>query len=109
LLEAAHVSGTFVVKDGFFPHLVLSPGSAALYAASFSGRLALANSRISFGGTKLETANGIYTLSGTASLAGTLNLKMTSEGASGYMISGTVAKTQVSPIPNPPTRASLKP
>ena len=109
LLASGHLNGTFLVKNGVFPHLVLSPGSPALHAASFSGKIALENGRISFAGAKLETTNGLYTLGGTASLDGALNLKMTSEGASGYAISGTVEKTAVSPVSNPPTRASLKP
>jgi hypothetical protein len=60
-----------------------------------------------FDDAKLDTAHGVYILSGTASLTGDLNLKMAVEGTSGFLVSGTVVETRVSA--NPTTAASLKP
>jgi hypothetical protein len=48
-------------------------------------------------------------LSGTASLDGSLNLKMASEGTAGYDLSGTLMRTRVSQTTPVSTRASLKP
>jgi hypothetical protein len=75
----------------------------------FSGQLVLREGTFSLDDTELVSDSGVFNVSGTASLAGDLNLKMTGENSSGYNVSGTLDQTRVSPITNPPTQAALKP
>jgi hypothetical protein len=109
LLNAANLNANFTMKDGVFPHVVLTDGAEPLRASVFSGQLALQQGNFSLEDTELITADGVFNLSGTASLAGDLDLKMTSENSTGYNLSGTLDQTRVSPITNPPTQAALKP
>jgi uncharacterized protein involved in outer membrane biogenesis len=107
LLDSAELTAQFNVSGGTFLHIVLTRDSSPLRAEDFSGSLRLSDRVISFHDAKLTNANEVYTVSGTASFAGALNLKAVTEAAGGYVISGTFAKTRVSAIPN--AEASLKP
>ena len=107
LLDSADLTAQFSVNGGSFPHIVLTRESGPLRAEGFSGKLRLNQRTFSFQEAKLATGNEVYTVSGTASFAGALNLKVVTETAGGYVISGTFAKTRVSAIPN--AEASLKP
>jgi hypothetical protein len=109
LLKEAELDAKFTVKDGDFPHVMLSASSEPLHASEFSGRLALHDGNFSLDNTELVTDSGVFNISGTATLAGDLNLKMSRENSTGYNISGTLDQTRVSPIPSPPTQAALKP
>ena len=107
LLDSADLTAQFDVSGGMFPHIVLTRESGPLRAENFSGALHLRDRTISFRDAKLTTASEVYTVSGTASFGGSLNLRAVTEAAGGYVISGTFAKTRVSAIPN--AEASLKP
>lgn len=109
LLDSADLSATFTIKDSNFPHIVLTSTSAPLHASMFSGTVFLRDGNFSFQDTKLDTATGVYKVSGTASLTGALNLKMNGETANGYSLSGTLVKTRVSQITPSATQALLKP
>jgi AsmA family/AsmA-like C-terminal region len=109
LLDAAELNASFNIRDGTFPHLVLAENAEPLSATAFSGQLALHQGNFSLEDTELVTADGVFNVSGTASLAGALDLKMTRENSTGYKVSGTLDQTRVSPITNPPTQAALKP
>jgi AsmA-like protein len=107
LLDAAEINSEFSLSDSRFPHIVLVRESSPLRAETFAGNLQLQDGVFSFQKTKLATADEVYTVSGTASLAGALNLKAMSENANGFSVTGTLLKTRVSPISA--TEASLKP
>lgn len=109
LLGSAELSSTFKIEDGVFPHVILPEAGEPLRASLFSGSLVLNNGDISFEDAKLQSDSGVYSIGGTASLTGALNLRMTAESSSGYSLSGTLAETRVSPITTPPTQAELKP
>ena len=109
LLQAAELHATFTIEDGVFPHVVLVDGSEPLHANSFSGAIVLKDSSLSFQDAKLDSGSGVFTVSGSASLAGTMNVKLTGESSTGYNLSGTLAETRVSAITSPSTRAALKP
>jgi hypothetical protein len=109
LLDAAELNASFNIKDGVFPHVVLTENAEPLSASAFSGQLALQQGNFSLDDTELVTTDGVFNVSGTASLAGALDLKMTRENSTGYNVSGTLDQTRVSPITNPPTQAALKP
>ncbi|HKW16851.1 MAG TPA: AsmA family protein [Terriglobales bacterium] len=109
LLNSAELKSEFHIAEGVFPHVVLAEGDEPLRAPVFSGDLLLHEGAFSFAKTELKNDDGVYALSGTVSLAGALNLKMTSENSSGYNIAGTLNQTRVSALPNPATQAELKP
>lgn len=109
LPASANLTGSFVVHDGSFPHITLTGRPGALSASNFSGKILLRNGQFSFPDAKLETPAGVYRVNGTVSLTGGLNLKMTSEGASGFTLSGTLLKTHVSAVPITAAQAALKP
>ncbi|HZP16453.1 MAG TPA: AsmA family protein [Terriglobales bacterium] len=107
LLGSANLSAAFEITDSVFPHVVLSDGSGPLRSSSFSGTLRLREGQFSFQDAKLESGAGVYRLSGTALLDGTLDLRIASGTASRYQLSGTLFKTHVSVVPT--AQASLQP
>jgi len=107
LLNSADLNAEFRISGGRFAHIVFTHESGPLRASDFSGTLHLADQAISFQEAKLTSGREVYTVSGTASLGGALNLKAVNDNAVGYSIGGTFLKTRVSAIPN--TEASLKP
>jgi hypothetical protein len=108
LLKQAEIDAQFSVKDGAFPHVLLSENAEPLHTSLFSGRLAFREGTFWLDDTELVSAGGVFNVSGTASLAGDLNFKMTSENSGGYNVSGTLDQTRVSPITNPATQAALR-
>jgi uncharacterized protein involved in outer membrane biogenesis len=109
LLDSANLTGNFAVRDGSFPHIALTNQSGALHASNFSGKITFQKGQFSFPDAKLESPSGVYKVSGTVSLAGGMNLKMTSESSPGFSLSGTLLKTRVTAIPLTAAQASLKP
>jgi len=108
LFASIDLTSSFAIEDARFPHVVLTSQGGPLQVKAFSGKLALRDGTFSFQDAKLDGPEGIYTVSGTASLAGALKLKMVSEGTSGYDLSGTLTRTRVSQLATA-TRASLQP
>lgn len=109
LIDSADVRATFAVEDGDLPHVVLTSESGPLQMNQFRGLLLLKKRRFSLNDAKLTTPSGVFTVSGTASLAGDLNFKLSAENAPSYSVSGSLLKMNVSAIPPSPTQASLKP
>jgi hypothetical protein len=109
LLSSANLTGDFVVRDASFPHVALTSQSGVLHASNFSGKILLHGGQFSFSDAKLESPGGVYKVSGTVSLTGGMNLKMTGESTPGFSLSGTLLKTRVSAIPITAAQASLKP
>jgi hypothetical protein len=109
VVDAAELDGSFKIQDGTFPHIVLRAGADPLHASWFSGQVNLRGGQLFFRNAELVSSRGVFTVSGTASLAGALKLTMTGENSSGYALSGTLDETRIRPIPGPPTQAALKP
>lgn len=109
LIASLDLDASFAVRDGRFPRIALTSKSGALRVKSFEGKMAFKNGDFSFEDAKLSAPEGIYTVSGTASLGGVLKLKMMNEGASGYDVSGTLTQTRISQLATTSARASLKP
>ena len=109
LLKQSELDANFSIKDGEFPHVLLTENAEPLHSSVFSGQLLFRDGTFSLENTELVSESGVFNVSGTASLAGDLDLKMTSENSGGYNVSGTLEQTRVSPITNPPTQAALKP
>jgi len=108
-VETAQLQANFTLKNAFFPHVVLNENGNGLRAVTFVGNLGYRQGNFSFDDAELDSTGGVFKVSGKASISGELNLKMISESSGGYTVSGSLAETRVSPIPNPPTQAALKP
>ncbi|HEV2402375.1 MAG TPA: AsmA family protein [Candidatus Sulfotelmatobacter sp.] len=99
-------SGTLQVemRDGVLPHVLIGDDPAALRVTRLSGTGQLASGKIEFSSAKLNSPSGTYQISGSVSLNRAVNLKMTRipiDGThSGYDITGTLARPQVTPLSN---------
>ena len=97
------------VRDGLFPHIALAEANEPLHIHRLVGNFILRDGRFEIQQGKLETAGGIYQLSGTASLTRTLDLKLVRDGAPGFNITGPLTEPRVAPVKVQETRAALKP
>jgi hypothetical protein len=94
---------------GALPHIVFPDGVSPLQMRNLTAHLLLHDGKVDIQAGKLETSADVFHLSGTASLAQIVNLKLTRADASGFSITGTLAQPQVLPVAAPETRAALKP
>ncbi len=98
-------SAEFEWRDGALRRIFLNAG-APLRFRLFRGHAMLRDGAISFSESRLETAGGIYSLSGTASLARELDLKLTPRSGAAFAITGTLSKPTV--VEGAATQASLR-
>jgi hypothetical protein len=96
-------------RNGLLRHVALAEGTGPLQMHRLTTHLALHDGEFEVQQGELETPAGIYQVSGTATLARVLNLKLTDEGGPGFNITGTLTEPHVSPILPSVTRAALKP
>jgi uncharacterized protein involved in outer membrane biogenesis len=100
------------VRDGSVPHIVLSGLSRPLQLRHFEGNLVLRHKELDFDQAKLESPDGIYEVTGAASLGRALNLRLVrrgTDGTGGFNISGTVSAPVVTTGRLPETQVALKP
>jgi uncharacterized protein involved in outer membrane biogenesis len=109
LLSSAKANLRVEVRDGLFPHIALAEGNEPLRIHRLVGNFVLRDGRFEIQQGKLETPDGIYQLSGTASLTRTLDLKLVRDGAPGFNITGPLTEPRVAPVKAQETRAALKP
>ena len=103
----------FDMNDGTLPHISLGEDTEPFRFTRFAGQARLQAGKIEMKDAKLDSPDGKFQLSGSASLKGELDLRLarTPNGAAapGYTISGTVAEPRVSPLSGAETQARLKP
>jgi len=92
---SASGAGSFAWTNGALPHLVLA--DRPLQFRSFTGKLGLSSGTVTVTEGELQAQNGIYLVSGTASLGRRLELTLARPGAPGYSISGTLEHPTVAP------------
>ena len=109
LLPSAKANLRVEAHDGSLPHIALAEGNEPLHIHRLVGNFVLRDGRFEIQQGKLETAGGIYQLSGTASLTRTLDLKLVRDGAPGFNITGPLTEPRVAPVKAQETRAALKP
>jgi uncharacterized protein involved in outer membrane biogenesis len=106
-------SATAIIKlearDGSMPHIVLNGFSRPLQLRHFEGNLVLRHKELDFDQAKLESTDGIYEVTGTASLGRALNLRLVRNGTGGFNITGTLRAPVVSASRLPETQVALKP
>ena len=106
LLASAAGMSQVEVRNGTFPHIVLSGNG--LQVQQMAARLSLRAGKIEIQDGHLETAGDEYQLKGSASLDRVLDLKLTREGASGFNITGTLTQPRVAPIAAANAQAELR-
>lgn len=107
-LASAKGSLSFDMREGSLPHIALPADGIPLRVRHFTGRLLLSNSAFTLEQGKLESGNGNYEVTGTASSGQTLELKF-ARAAGGFVVDGPLSAPHVVPVNSSDTRASLKP
>ncbi len=95
-------------QHGTLQHLALNGAGEPLRLKRFTGQAVLRDRRLEFRQSKIETADSIYVVSGTASLE-RLELRLTTRNARGYGVSGTLEKPRVTTLSAKETQAALSP
>ena len=106
LLESLSGMLDFQWRDGVLRHLSLR-GSEALRFPRLRGHAAFDDGKLTFTDSSMDTASGIYEVTGTASLARELDLKLTPRIGPAIAVEGTLQKPQVS-VEKTPTEAALR-
>ena len=103
----------FAMRDGRLPHVALSEDAGPFKVTEFSGQARLHAGEIEMKDASLESPDGKFRLSGTASLQDELDFRLarTPNGGagSGYTITGTLEEPHVNPASSGETQARLKP
>jgi uncharacterized protein involved in outer membrane biogenesis len=109
---SAEGSLQFDVKDGILPHLLLGEDAEPFKVTRFAGEARLRAAQIEMNDASLNSPDGKFQLSGTATLKGELDLKLArtpnAAVAAGYTVTGTLAEPRVAPLISPETQARLK-
>ncbi len=102
----------FVMKDGSLPHVALGEDAEPLKVTRFAGQAQLLAGKVEMEDLSLESPGGKFQVSGSASLQGELDFRLTrnpSGTAPGFAISGTLAEPRVVRLAGAETQARLKP
>jgi hypothetical protein len=99
----------FDVQNGVLSHITLAGSSAPLRLRHFAGQLLLNNGEFKLEKSKLDTGEGSYQVSGNATMAQKVNLKLLRGTSQGYNITGTLSVPRVVPVSSTETQAALKP
>jgi AsmA protein len=106
--------GTLQVNmaDGSLPHVFLSESADRLKFRQLTAKARLHAGKITVSDGEMDSPDGVYEVSGTATFQRDIDLKMTrvppGSGVSAYTIAGTLAEPLVAPV-NGPEQARLKP
>ena len=106
LTQSASGTLDFDWQNGTLPHLALNGTGAPLRLKHFTGHAVLHDRRLEFQQSRIETANGIYVVSGTAS-PGRLELNLKDPKSHSYAVSGTLEKPRVTTLSPSATQAAL--
>jgi AsmA-like C-terminal region/AsmA family len=102
----------FDLTDGTLPHVFLADDAEPLKLTDFAGQARLHAGKIEMKDAKLDSPDGKFQLSGTATLNGELDLKLArtpNAAAAGYTITGTLEAPRVNLSSSAETQARLKP
>ena len=107
----------FEMRNGTLPHISLGESAEPLKVGRFEGSARLRDFTLELQEGELDSPEGLFRVSGTASLGRDLDLKLerspaadpASSTPAGYAITGTVTDPRVVALTSPETRAQLKP
>lgn len=110
--QSAEGTLQFNVWDGSLPHISLGDDAGSLKVIRMSGDARVQGGKLEMKDARLDSVEGKFLMSGTASLKRELDLKLTRASGSGataaYNITGTVAEPRVIRVAGPVTQARLK-
>ena len=109
LVSSLAGSMDFDWQGGVLRHLVLGGSRDPVRFQRFTGHAILRDSIFTLSGCRLETPQGRFTVSGTASLGRQLELRLGRERGPGYSVSGSLARPRVKASSPPATQAELRP
>jgi AsmA protein len=95
LMAHAEAELQFGLRNGSFAHIDLPEASKPFPVRAFSGNLRVKDGTWKLSAGKLESHDGIYQLSGTASAGGGLNLLLTRGDEQSWNVTGTLLKPTV--------------
>jgi hypothetical protein len=96
------------IRDGLLRHVALDNRGLPTRFLQMSLQVKLDGGEFQIAASKLQTPNGIYQVSGTATLDRNLQLQMSTAGGAAYKVTGTLEKPQVVAVPAREAEASLK-
>ena len=97
----------FDARDGILPHFTLA--STPLRIRRFTGALYLAQGEFTLRDAKLQSPAANYLMTGSASMAQHLDLKLVQKGSPAFTITGTLADPRIAAVRHAETQAALKP
>ena len=98
LAKTAEGAVSFDWRDGALARVALGEGRGPLRIHRFAGQLQLRAGILEFVASRMETPDGIYAVSGTASLDQQLGLRLARNGSAAFEVTGTVAKPRVTAV-----------
>ena len=87
----------FVMRNGTLPHLEIPGSPVPLPVHRFTGELGLQKGVWQLSAGRLETRDGLYQVSGTASPGSAFNFILTRGDEQSWVVSGTLTKPEVAP------------
>jgi hypothetical protein len=97
LLRRSDARLQFVLRNGSLPHVEIPGSTAPLPVHRFEGDLRLQQGSWKLSSGKLESRDGIYQISGTASANGGLDVVLTRGDEQSWTLTGTLAKPHIIP------------
>jgi hypothetical protein len=107
ILASGQATGQIDARDGSFPHIPWGDSLEPLSFQQFTGHLVLRSGLMTWSDARLDTGESVYLLSGTASVARDLKLRLTPAEGPAVAITGTLAQPHISTLLNP-SQAKLK-
>jgi hypothetical protein len=99
----------FDIRNGALSHIVLASAAPPLQVHRFAGQLILGKGEFKIDQAKLETTDGVYHVSGTATLEQKVDVKLTRAPSRVFNITGTLSSPRVVLANSNETQAALKP
>lgn len=99
----------FILRNGTLPHIELPDAARPFPVRTFAGSAKAKNGNWKLSSGKLESRDGIYQVSGTASPVNGLNLIFTRGDEQSWNITGTLLKTNVAHATRTEARTVVKP
>ena len=106
LVESAEGTLDFDWQNGVLTQVALNDPGRPLRLKRFTGRAVLKDRRLQFEQSRIESPDGMYSVTGSASVS-RLELKFNDPKSHSYAISGTLEKPHVSLLPASETQAAL--
>jgi hypothetical protein len=96
----AHSDGKlqFVMRNGSLPHIEIPGSPVPLPLSRFAGDLRLKKGAWELSAGRLESRDGLYRVSGTASSGSGLDFVLTRGDGQSWALTGTLAKPNVAPL-----------